>query len=41
MLPQTLIASRGIMVVSTESENTHANFIERANKNIIMIEAKE
>jgi len=41
MLPQTLIASRGIMVVPTEPENTLANFIEKAKKNIDLIEAKE
>ncbi len=41
MLPQTLIASRGIMVVPTEPENTLANFIEKAEKNIVLIEAKE
>ena len=41
MLPQTLIASRGIMVVPTEPENTLANFIEKAKKNIVLIEAKE
>jgi len=40
-LPQTLIASRGIMVVPTEPENTLANFIEKAKKNIVLIEAKE
>jgi len=41
MLPETLIASRGIMVVPTEPENTLANFIEKAKKNIVLIEAKE
>ena len=41
MLPQTLIASRGIMVIPTEPENTLANFIEKAKKNIVLIEAKE
>lgn len=41
MLPQTLIASRGIVVVPTEPENTLANFIEKAKKNIVLIEAKE
>jgi S1-C subfamily serine protease len=41
MLPQTLIASRGIMVVPTEPKNTLANFIEKAKKNIVLIEAKE
>jgi S1-C subfamily serine protease len=41
MLPQALIASRGIMVVPTEPENTLANFIEKAKKNIVLIEATE
>ena len=41
MFPQTLIASRGIMVVPAEPENTLANFIEKAKKNIVLIEAKE
>jgi S1-C subfamily serine protease len=41
MLPETLIASRGIMVVPTEPENTLANFIEKAKKNIVLIEAKD
>ena len=41
MLPQTLIASRGIVVVPSEPESTLANFIEKAKKNIVLIEAKE
>ena len=41
MLPQTLIASRGIVIVPAEPENTLANFIEKAKKNIVLIEAKE
>ena len=41
MLPETLLASRGIVVVPTEPENTLAHFIEKAKKNIVLIEAKE
>ena len=41
MLPETLIASRGIKVVPSEPENTLSNFIEKAQKNIVLIEAKE
>ena len=41
MLPETLIASRGIAITSTEPENSRANFIEKAKKNIVLIEAKE
>ena len=41
MLPETLIASRGILVVPTEPENTLSHFIEKAKKNIVLIEAKE
>jgi S1-C subfamily serine protease len=41
MLPQTLIASRGIVIVPAEPENTLANFIEKAKKNIVLIEATE
>ena len=40
-LPETLIASRGIVVVPSEPENTLANFIEKTKKNIVLIEAKE
>ena len=40
MLPQTLIASRGIIIVPAESDSTLANFIEKAKKNIVLIEAK-
>jgi len=41
MLPETMIASRWIMVVPTDPQNTLANFIEKAKKNIVLIEAKE
>ena len=42
MLPETLIASRGgIVIVPTNPKNNLANFIERAKKNIVRIEAKE
>ena len=41
MLPETLIASRGIKVIPMEPENTLANFIEKVKKNIVLIEAKE
>mgnify|MGYP006095814735 CR=1 FL=1 len=36
MLPQTLIAPRGVMIIP---ENTLANFIEKVKKNIVLIEA--
>ena len=39
MLLQTLIASRGIVVVPTEPKNSLANFIDNAKKNIVLIEA--
>jgi S1-C subfamily serine protease len=39
MLPQALIASRGIVVVPTEPKNSLANFIDNAKKNIVLIEA--
>ena len=39
MLPETLVSNRGIVVVPTEPENTLANFIEKAKKNIVLIEA--
>ena len=39
MLPETLIASRGISVVPTEPENSLGNFIEKAKNNIALIEA--
>ena len=39
MLPETLIAPRGIVVVPTEPENTLANFIGKVKKNIVLIEA--
>ena len=41
MLPETFIASRSIVVVPSEPDNTLANFIEKAKKNIVLIEAKE
>ena len=39
MLPETLIASRGISVVPTEPENSLGNFIDKAKNNIVLIEA--
>ena len=39
MLPETLIAPRGIVVVPTEPKNSLANFIEKAKNNIVLIEA--
>ena len=39
MLPETLVASRGISVVPTEPENSLSNFIERAKNNVVLIEA--
>ena len=39
MLLQTLIASRGIVVVPTEPKKSLANFIDNAKKNIVLIEA--
>jgi S1-C subfamily serine protease len=39
MLPETLLASRGISVVPTEPENALGNFIDKAKKNIVLIEA--
>ncbi len=41
MLPETMIASRGIMVVPTDPQNNLANFIDKVKKNIVLIEAKE
>ena len=41
MLPETMIASRGIVVVPADPENTLANFIEKVKKNIVLIEAKD
>jgi hypothetical protein len=41
MLPETLIASRVIVIVPTEPENPRANFFEKVKKNIVLIEAKE
>jgi S1-C subfamily serine protease len=40
MLPETLIASRGIVVIPSGFENTLANFIEKAKRNIVLIESK-
>ena len=40
-LPETLIASRGIVIVPVEPENSLANFVEKAKKNIVLIEATE
>ena len=39
MLPEILIASRGISVVPTEPENSLGNFIEKAKNNIVLIKA--
>ena len=41
MIPETFIASRSIVVIPKESENNLANFIKKAKKNIVLIEAKE
>tara|TARA_B100000676_G_C18032031_1_gene819328 strand:+ start:666 stop:1709 length:1044 start_codon:yes stop_codon:yes gene_type:complete len=41
MLPETFIASRGIVVIPSEPENTLANFIEKAKNNIVLIEATQ
>jgi len=41
MLPETLIASRVIMIAPVDPKNSLANFIEKAKKNIVLIEAKE
>ena len=41
MLPETMIASRGIVVVPADPENTLANFIEQVSKNIVLIETKD
>ena len=40
-LPKILIAPRGILIGPGESENNLANFIDKAKKNIVLIEAKE
>jgi len=40
MLPETMIASRGIVVVPADPENNLANFIDKVKKNIVLIEAK-
>ena len=39
MLPETLISSRGIVVVPTESQYSLGNFIEKIKNNIVLIEA--
>ena len=41
MLPETMIASRGIVIVQKDPENTLSNFIEKIKKNIVLIEANE
>lgn len=41
MLPETMIASRGIVVVPADPENNLANFIDKVKKNIVLIEATE
>ncbi len=41
MLPETMIASRGIVVVPADSENTLANFIEKVKKNVVLIESND
>ena len=39
MLPETLLASRGIVVVPDEPQNSLSNYINRAKNNIVLIEA--
>ena len=39
-LPETLIASSGIVVVPSEPKSTLANFIEKAKKNIVLKKRK-
>tara|TARA_B100000315_G_C14572431_1_gene586287 strand:+ start:2140 stop:2418 length:279 start_codon:yes stop_codon:yes gene_type:complete len=39
MLPETLVSTRGIVVVPTEAKNSLANFIDKAKNNIALIEA--
>jgi S1-C subfamily serine protease len=39
MLPETLVASRGIAVVPTGPQKVLSNFIDRAKNNIVLIEA--
>ena len=41
MLPETMIASRGIVVVPADPENTLANFIEKVKKNVVLIESND
>ena len=41
MLPETMLASRGIVVIPAEPEHTLSNFIKKVKKNIVLIEAKE
>lgn len=39
MLPETLVSTRGIVVVPTEPKNSLANFIDKAKNNVVLIEA--
>ena len=39
MLPETLVTTRGIVVVPIEPKNSLANFIDKAKNNIVLIEA--
>jgi hypothetical protein len=39
MLPESLVNTRGIVVVPTEAKNSPANFIDKAKNNIALIEA--
>lgn len=39
MLPETLVSTRGIVVVPTEPKNSPANFIDKAKNNVVLIEA--
>jgi hypothetical protein len=39
MLPETLVASRSIVVVPTEPQKFLSNFINRSKNNIVLIEA--
>jgi len=40
MLPETLVVSKGFVVIPSEPKNGLADFIEKAEKNIVLIEAK-
>jgi len=40
-IPELMLSNTGIVVVPTEPENTLANFIGKAKKNIVLIEAQE